>query len=71
MWEVAGTTPTAREVEALFPKKVAVRGAHWPLRAGARVKKWGEEAPYFTACNTKRALWFLLSGKFPNHLHRR
>ena len=42
-----------------------------PLRTDAGVKKWDEEALHFTACNTKRALWFLLSGKFPNHLHRR
>ncbi len=42
-----------------------------PLRTDAGVKKWDEEALHFTACNTKRALWFLLSGKFPNHLRRR
>ncbi len=34
------------------------------------MKKWDVEALHFTACNTKRALWVLLSGKFPNHLHR-
>ena len=71
LWEVAGTTPTAREVEALFPKKVTVRGAHLPLRTDAGVKKWDEEALHFTACNTERALWYFLSGKFPTRLHRR
>ncbi len=42
-----------------------------PLRTDDRVTKWNEEAFNFTPCNTKRALWFLRSGKSPNHLHRR
>ncbi len=58
-------------MEALFAKKVTVRGAHLPLRTDAEVKKWHEEALHFAACNAKRALWFLPNGKFPSHMHRR
>ena len=71
MNDLAGKALTAREVHALLPPKVTVRGVHQPLHTDTGTGLWDEEAHHFTMCNTKRALWYLTGSRFPRHLRRR